>query len=311
MLKSFAGVKLPTSVYHQLPRARLANGPLLIFIPGNPGVISYYVPYFKLLGAQFPTLEILGIAQAGHQIPDGFNGDEFDLVVDLQGQIDHKVAVIEEFLSDGAGANRDVLIMGHSVGSWMMERIVLKLLDKVNFKFIGFITPTIIDIHKSEKGRTAYPLIKILPYLNILLAKFSSLLGYLPERITRFLLSQTLKNPPAHALESAGIFISNPQHIRQSIGLATEELNVIHNDWEFFENEFLKQTTTIPKWFFFSNVDHWVTNETQKEITERVESVENVFVENSDEMVHSFCVKQSEEFAKVTSKALNELYFNH
>lgn len=296
-----------TIVYHQLAKKQLVNGPLMVFIPGNPGVINYYIPYFKLLGSRLPTVEILGISQTGHQIPEK-TGDKsnYGTVVGLQGQIDHKVALIEEFLGDGG--DRDVLIMGHSVGTWMIERIVLKLGDRVNFKFIGFITPTIIDIHKSDKGKAFAPLIKIFPVVNLILPQLSHLLRLIPDKFVNFLLSKVLKNPPDHALESTKLFITNPQQITQSIGLAHEELQVIQNDWDFFENEFLQQTLSIPKWFYFSNVDHWVNNNTQAEITEKVERLENVTVESSDEIVHSFCINQSEEFAEITTRALENLY---
>jgi len=318
--------RVPTTVYHSLPRARTVNGPLLIFIPGNPGIINYYIPYFQELSSQFAHLEILGISHAGHSITVA---ETFDAVFSLQNQIDHKVAIIEEYLQksgsdddkdddddddvvvdkDDIYKSRDVLIMGHSVGTWIMERIVLKMSDRVNFKFIGFITPTIIDIHKSEKGKILYPLVKLIPFFNTLVAKFSLILRLLPDRIITFILSQVLSNAPSHALESTKAFISNNEYIRQSLGLATEEMHTIQSDWQYLEH-FLQATRKIPKWFFFSNVDHWVDNRTQHEIMERINDAENCFAENSDELLHSFCVNQSLEFAEITTKVLNELYIN-
>lgn len=305
MIKTI-GNKIPTTVYHSLPRARIANGPLLVFIPGNPGVISYYIPYFQYLANQFPDLEILGISHAGHSTTVS---QRFDKVFGLQDQIDHKINIIGDFLGDDATI-RDVLIMGHSVGSWMMERIVSKLNDRLNFKFIGFLTPTVIDINKSEKGRVFAPIVGVLPIFNILVAKFSTILGLLPNRIFNFILSQILKNPPTHAFESTKAFISNSEHIRQSLGLATEEMHVIQDDWTYFE-QFIKETSKIPTWYFFSNVDHWVNNETQSEITKKLEGLENVKIDTSDVLLHSFCLKQSKEFAEITINVLNELYYKH
>lgn len=305
MIKTI-GEKIPTTIYRSLPRARVANGPLLVFIPGNPGVISYYVPYFKHLASEFPDLEILGVSHAGHSTTVS---QRFNRVFGLQDQIDHKVGIIEDFLGDNAGA-RDVLIMGHSVGTWMMERIVSRLNDRVNFKFIGFITPTIIDINKSEKGRLFAPIVKVLPLFNVVVAKFSVLLGLLPNKIINFVLSQVLANPPTHAFESTKAFISNSEYIRQSLGLATEEMHVIQDDWEYFE-DFINQTSSIPRWFFFSNVDHWVNNDTQREITDKLEGAKNVKVDTSDVLLHSFCLKQSKEFAETTINVINELYYKH
>ncbi|CCH41570.1 hypothetical protein BN7_1111 [Wickerhamomyces ciferrii] len=325
---------IPTTVHHypsSLKEEDAGNSPLLIFIPGNPGVIEYYKEYFESLQKNWPSLEILGISQAGHDIPtSSTNLEQFQKVFTLEDQIEHKVQIIENFLNskhdrklntDLSNDNQqlvhagtikgrhvqDVFIMGHSVGSYMMERIVVRLLDKVNFKFIGFLTPTIIDIHKSDKGNKLFPIVKLIPSFNSLVSTFSHILKWIPERIRGFLLGQILNNPPKHAFNATSGFISKPQQIKQSLGLATEEMYVIQDDWEYFLN-FSKSTRTIPKWFYFSNVDHWVNNETQKQITEKLLDESNVKVENSDHIIHSFCIQQSEEFADITINALKELY---
>ncbi|KAI3656150.1 hypothetical protein MP638_001266 [Amoeboaphelidium occidentale] len=153
---------------------------VLLFIPGNPGVIEFYREYlqclFALISQHEPNLEIVAVQHAGHgTVP---STTEFDHIISteylsdkelfirrnrmkgdslfgyghgcytLKEQVDHKCALIDELLC--TEGTRLVLI-GHSVGAYMAVECMKRFEEDVEF-FLGLF-PTIENIGQSTKAQ--------------------------------------------------------------------------------------------------------------------------------------------------------------
>lgn len=148
------------------PHTKHAEEFLIFHIPGNPGLIPYYEPFLVTLQKLLSSLEsarfyICGYSLLGFETAGGHTAKPSQLV-GLQDQINY----IENLLYDkvekiraATGRPPKVIIMGHSVGAYILLEIVLRHRKKIqspdeDFDLIGGILlfPTIADIAQSPSG---------------------------------------------------------------------------------------------------------------------------------------------------------------
>lgn len=327
-----------TTIYHKAPLQVSDTNQFLIFIPGNPGLIDFYTTYLDLVQKKYPTLEILAISQAGFQTSDDYlkaHKERPFRFYNLEYQIEHKLRIIKQFVNQSTADVTELLFLSHSVGCYMTQRITKKLLKdpqlrgKVKIKFIGLITPTIVDIATSESGQLFTRLFDWLPAIQLVLFFVTILRFILPTAIVHKIIDHAVIAKPnlksKDAIESwensklaaFKIFLSN-SIIKQALTLAREELIEIHkheevNQWFFNE---LSQTTAVKIWSFFAIKDHWVHDSTRDYILSTYHDSENknlkfelgnIDSEVSPAITHSFCVDQSVEFSEITCQALSEV----
>ncbi|QLL33015.1 hypothetical protein HG536_0D05370 [Torulaspora globosa] len=269
-IRAYLKSTYPTSIIHLKSinlRAR-AECPLFVWIPGNPGLMEYYEEFLMLVHRHRPDWEVLGISHAGFNTVEPVEERRKDgnVVFSLEQQIDHKLEIIREFSSP----NRPLIIMGHSVGAYMVQKIAMseKLVGKVIRT--GLLTPTILDIHTSERGRLLSRAFYWLRSLPTLAGWGSSLLFdcFLPSLVTKTLLSIAmgcgLKSSPVLATEK---LVKNSKFIKQALGLAAFEMQEIRTDWEF-QRDFINHCNKnkISTWLLFSNSDHWVAESTREDL---------------------------------------------
>ncbi|KAL6073325.1 hypothetical protein QOT17_004982 [Balamuthia mandrillaris] len=94
----------------------------LVLLPGNPGVIDFYVDFLEALhqhcDGRFP---IYGVSHAGHSSSGDLNNGA---VYSLQEQIQHKI----HFL-DGLRGKRRLVLMGHSLGAYICLQVAKRRPD--------------------------------------------------------------------------------------------------------------------------------------------------------------------------------------
>ncbi|XP_064480277.1 lipid droplet-associated hydrolase-like isoform X2 [Ornithodoros turicata] len=101
--------------------------PLLVLIPGNLGIIDYYEEFLKeIYQACGGAVHVCGISHAGHdQVPRPLSSPDFSAnpeLYGLDGQIQHKLS----FLDENIPVNRPILLVGHSVGAYVILQIMEK-----------------------------------------------------------------------------------------------------------------------------------------------------------------------------------------
>lgn len=280
-----------TTVFHLAGAS--SKVPLLVFIPGNPGFIDYYIRYLTAIHEHFQYYEILGISHAGFSSLSG----PCNSVYSLQEQIDHKVAILKEY------TGREVLIMGHSVGSYVLQRTV-DALPSINWTFHALLMPTVVEIHKSSKGVRLHGITSNYVSFAHHMGYLGNITSYIPNKMLDAVLAKVLPGADPHAVRCTKMLITHPQFIRQALGMASEEMQVIQDLWRYQQHWFDK----MPIWCVFTQGDHWIHDDTRDALVELLDGKRGADVMMTDEFTHSFCISKSDEFARVTIDKLQSLY---
>ena len=124
--------------------------PLVVIIPGSPGMCSFYRPFArKLFDLGQGSIEVAVVSHAGHspghykEIPHSETRvgveikQSFTNWYTVQDQIAHKLAFIRE-----RAPNRPLVLVGHSIGSWMILEM-LKQLPPSRVSKIFLLFPTV------------------------------------------------------------------------------------------------------------------------------------------------------------------------
>lgn len=323
-----------TTLYHREPLHPSRNPPLLVFIPGNPGLIDYYTTYLDLIAKQHRHYEILAISHAGYQTSDDYERVSNDHFYDLDYQVLHKCRVIRDHILATRGDQKvEVSFLCHSVGSYIMQRVAKRLVydveynQIVNIKFVGLICPTIVDIAKSLLGQYFTSLFNWLPLVHVAVYLIVILQWILPDRAAESLIRNRIIAKPAqtdkdlaesweNAVTATKKIYKSKSIVRQTITMAKEELNQIHRDDEFNDWFFKELPTSGAKlWCFFAPFDYWVHDNSRDYVLTRYHNAlnENVRFEIGDAETdekrainHSFCIDQSVEFAEITCAVLSK-----
>lgn len=309
-----------------------SQSPLLVFIPGNPGLIDYYTTYLDLISNEYPEYDILAISHAGFQTSGDYvregNKDAFEFH-DLDFQVRHKCSIIKKHIQQG---HTRLNFLCHSVGGYVTQRVVSNLLEdadvseKINIDFIGLICPTIVDIAKSDSGVFFTKLFTYLPLIQLAVWVLTMLQLVLLDSLARKIIEKLIIARPKlkndrlteawqNAIMATFKIYKSKRIAQQALTLAREELQVIHrddrmNDWFFKE---LPITHKTRLWCFFAESDYWVHDNTRDYILSRYHDQEDPHVqfqigEPSDgqthAITHSFCIDQSVEFSNITCEAL-------
>ncbi|AET37486.1 bifunctional triacylglycerol lipase/ester hydrolase Ecym_1241 [Eremothecium cymbalariae DBVPG len=282
-------------------------GPLLLFIPGNPGLINFYEEFLKCIHERNPTWEVVGIGHTGMSSLRE-NNSLSGRVHTLDEQIEDKVKVINEFVD--AGGDRCIKLIGHSIGAYMVQKIALHKGLRGKIDMVMLLTPTIIDIHRSSKGvqltRISDWFPKFYEYAYVVdrvLFKW-----ILPTSWIEWIARKLIGGSDECVLQSAQKLVSTPEFVKQALGLAQIEMYQVRNQWDF-QDEFISfcQANKIKVRFLFSGHDHWVHPDTMKDIIELYEAkyssdekdLLNITIDGH--INHSFVVKD-------TTKVVN-IYF--
>lgn len=321
-----------TTIYHKEPlQLSESNHPLLILIPGNPGLVDFYFTYLNLIQMKYPTIEVLCISHAGFKSDIIEEDDIAFKFFDLEFQVQHKIDIIKYFILK-ENKPRDLYFLSHSVGSYITQRVVhgliydLEIQNFINIKFLGLICPTIIDIGQSNSGQLINKLFSLLPLVQIAVV-FSTLLNFiLPERVIKAVIRNFVIDKPSssndeelqsleHSRIGAFKIFQTKNIIQQALHMANDEMKTIlkdndFNDW-FFNDLLSKNNVTI--WTYFAYSDHWVHDSTRDYILTRYHNSKNkrlVFQvgDVEDSITHSFCVNKSVEFAEITCGRLSEFF---
>ncbi|XP_077241331.1 alpha/beta-Hydrolases superfamily protein isoform X2 [Tasmannia lanceolata] len=155
----------------------------VLFIPGNPGVVSFYKDFVEAL---YDLLEGNASITAIGYISQTRKNWERGNLFSLQDQINHKVNFIGQELQ-----NKDIpiVLVGHSIGSYISLETFKRLPQQVQY-FIGLYPFLMLKTKSSWQS-----ILEIITASQILSASISSiiaLLGFFPISVSRFLVRKLL-----------------------------------------------------------------------------------------------------------------------
>lgn len=127
------------------PQSRAQLHTILVFVPGNPGLVEWYIPFFSdILKAIGPGYAVRGASHAGHSIDaqqihveedatanDSTRVPPKTLAWTIDGQVHHKIAYIEKMLDEMRATTKlpCLIFVGHSIGCHLLKRILLHRAD--------------------------------------------------------------------------------------------------------------------------------------------------------------------------------------
>ncbi|XP_070391884.1 lipid droplet-associated hydrolase-like isoform X3 [Dermacentor albipictus] len=226
--------------------------PLLICIPGNPGIVEYYEDFLTEVYDHFDgRLHVCGLSHAGHDevvtkhlAP---SPKEHWHLYGLYGQVRHKV----EFVRSWVTGNRAIFLAGHSIGAYMILQ-VLEELKELNVKRSFLLFPVIERLSETPNACNLTwdaRLLKLLSWLIVLL------LTVLPETVKSLLVSWYCQSlPPAIRQRSikATNVLFKPTVFQIVMDMAHEELQVLGERDDEFIGAHMERLT-----FYYGCNDGW------------------------------------------------------
>lgn len=305
----------PTTVYHIE-----GDGPLFYLIPGNPGLSEFYGLYLETLKAAQPSLELLCPSHIGF---DTLAVKSFGIVpghvsYTLDDQIEHKISLLRDWVKrQGGRGPRDVIMCGHSVGAWMVQRVAMAFKDdpNVNIKMVGLLTPTLADIAKSGRGAKLMKVQYVTSDPGYYLARVSQLLNWtLSKSVLKQVVSYVMGNPPEESLDAAVSLVTKPRIVQQALDLAKEEMLRIGSDLEESDIKgFWNKSSGYRIWAFYAAQDNWVLPETRDAVVQRYGHEQHIDIDmqtdinDPNQIAHAFCVSHYKEVAAMTARQIAKL----
>ncbi|KAG1749818.1 uncharacterized protein EDB91DRAFT_1109833 [Suillus paluster] len=269
-------------------QAGVSPSTILLFIPGNPGIIDFYHPFLTAIHNkdQSGTLAILSHSHIGHDpaVKDSAPARSTSFSHALPFQIQNSLRVFDA-LRTFFGANTRIVVAGHSVGSWVALQ-VLKLRSAA-VSGVFFLFPTLTNIAYTPNGRLLSRLFR--PPFPRITSQIARVLCLVPLTILCRLFPQ-YSIPQAQVLRS---FLLSPSSIFAAMTMAHDEmLNIRELDAATLD----KHRHQI--WFYFAEKDDWVDQgrETILQVF-RADSSTVKVVHGHRDIPHAFCINHSEELA--------------
>ncbi|MQM08101.1 hypothetical protein Taro_040952, partial [Colocasia esculenta] len=210
-----------------------SDEPLLhvLFIPGNPGVISFYKDFIE----------------AAYELLEGKNGEN-GRTFSLHDQIDHKIDFINQELQN---SEVPIVMVGHSIGCYICLEIFKRLPQQVKFT-IGlypFLTLNKDSLKQSMIGMAAGS-----PILCVAISSLSASLGLLPVWLTNGLVRRSLGHSwSSTAVQATCTHLLQYHTMRNVLFMAMTEFEKLSEepDWAFMR---AKQDQIA---LLFGVDDHW------------------------------------------------------
>ncbi|GBE77816.1 hypothetical protein SCP_0106980 [Sparassis crispa] len=257
---------------------------VLVFIPGNPGLVDFYTPFLTAIhDASEGKIPILAHAHIGHT--PGFtilhDPPKFGLTAQVVSAIEAVDAVERTF-----GETTQVVVAGHSIGSWIALQVLKARPDTVSSVLLLF--PTIAHIANTPNGRVLSPLFR--PPLPYIISCISILLWLMPLRIL-WLLN---KDWPLARVRVLRALTHSPSSIYSCLTMAHDEIQLVRELDAPLMQEFRHRLH-----LFFAEQDGWVGPD-QRELILRTFDADPgsvKVVHGRRDIPHAFCINHGAEVA--------------
>ena len=286
--------------------------PLLVIIPGSPGMGHFYIPLAnKLFSMGQGRYDVSVVSHAGHspghykattscQTCESFEEPSSHGTTDwycLEDQIVHKLAFIEE-----EGKARDsIVLIGHSIGCWMILQM-LQRMDTAKITKVFLLFPTIEKMGVTPNGQS------ILSYLWSSLRKpFTGLVWLssrlIPNVVKESVLSVHFRTTPRHHLQpiTQGVMNIDEKSMYNILQMAKQEMS------EVVEPPLKAIDENIDKIVFYYGVgDNWNVESCYRDMAARYPGKQIHLCESN--INHAFVECSSDEMAEfIYSKLLTAI----
>ncbi|KAF9479711.1 hypothetical protein BDN70DRAFT_878464 [Pholiota conissans] len=269
---------------------------LLFFIPGNPGLVDFYIPFLSAIHAQelSPNLAIVAKAHVGHYPgvteTAPMHRPEESLTIQIQASLELLGTVINFYKRKPR-----IIVIGHSVGSWISLQLLKAVPHEISATFLLF--PTISNIADTPNGKLLFPIFH--PLSRSILSSLSVVAKWIPHRFISFLYASW----PQNQVQVLREFISSGRSITASLSMAHQEMkNIRALDTALLEG------CKDKLYFYYAESDNWVGKEREallQVIGPNNESAKIVYEQSG--IPHAFCINHSDLVAKDCSSWINRI----
>jgi len=287
------------------------NSPLLLFLPGNPGLIAYYTTFLSTLSSLYPSISVLGVSHANFTPSAGKQPVR---------TLEHQVVTRYELLLHAARHLRasTVLLCAHSMGCWLSLEMLHRFHpakgsqrhaeEGKNINIIGGIMlfPTVMNIRDSPSGQLLGPFLAS-PLVRRALCGLSYALSWWPRTAVESLV-RLATGQGRDAAETTAVLLRNPPLLQQTLCMAAEEMEQIREDrwgdevWNCGADLDCDAARGGGMVFVFGQNDHWVAEKTKEEMIEMRggrEKGPKMVVDEEKRLPHGFCIHHGEVVAEM------------
>ncbi|EJD76178.1 hypothetical protein LOAG_16814 [Loa loa] len=310
----FARVSLLGSRLDGDPTVLLSDftGLIILMIPGNPGNEQFYEHFgqvvlnkiSRIMQISEGSILFCTVSHLNHvPIPREYSEMSIcncDDRISLAEQIEYKFNFCLQYLPKTA----KFILIGHSIGSYLMLRILPDLL-KYEFNIIRCIAlfPTIEHMAESPKGEHLLPWLKKFRNWDGVVQTLFSCLRYLPnsvkERICTFVMGNRCQYFPPCILRSA-VEIVDINVIRNIIFMAVDELLTVSN----LDESLLRHSDRFR--FLYGTTDQWCPLRYALEMQKRLGK--DLVIIDDKKCEHAFVLNHGEVVATDVVKWITECY---
>lgn len=267
---------------------------LVFVVPGNPGLCEFYYDFVESLACKLPNTLVVAVSYKGFDVfehrskpSQGYGWNNLK-VYSLETQIEHKLEFLSYILAIHPQI-KHVAVLGHSVGSWIAQRVAVK---HEEVQFVGLLAPTVHEIANSSKGKQFVELAKLLrPLAAFIIVSLLLLVVPFSHSVVRLVVKLLHPDVRKEAVDCAVALATTPAVTYQILGLATEEMKMIGGLIE--PPEIAGFWDRQPVFALFAEDDHWVSQESQNLLIDHARRRPNVTTEVL-KVSHAFCLKDSE-----------------
>ncbi|KAI0062556.1 hypothetical protein BV25DRAFT_1870311 [Artomyces pyxidatus] len=260
---------------------------VILFLPGNPGLLGFYIPFLTAIHAATSSSSLSIIAHGYLGLQSCFGGDSNrpDVpTIQLPAQIEAKLEVVDA-LRLAYGPKTKILLVGHSLGTWMALQILKARPDVAAGAFLLF--PTVSDMGGTPNGKRFSHLFR--PPLPRIISHLSVLVRSLPLRI----LSVLFPGWPDAQLLVLRTLLRSPSAIYTVLTLANNEIETIRELDVAVLDQHVEHL-----WLYFAEDDDWV-GEQREHILRALHGTPAAVrvVHGHRDVPHAFSINHGEELA--------------
>lgn len=222
---------------------------ILLFIPGNPGLVEYYTRFLQGIYEKVAStsLEIIGVSHKGHSKNYHENDASDTTLYSLEDQIQHKVDCIDTLIKEN-GPETNFVLVAHSIGSYISAE-VLKRRPRHNISRIIALFPALKDIAITPNGVNITRMVNTIPPVAFGVA--GSLVSYLAPPLRQFLV-KTATGQSGDGLQVTAHQLMHSSVLKNVVTMAKYEMELVKGlDHEFFDahmDKFILYYSENDKW---------------------------------------------------------------
>ncbi|KAG0032301.1 hypothetical protein BGZ81_011174 [Podila clonocystis] len=269
---------------------------VLLMIPGNPGLIDYYITFLQTVHDTCQgKIDIFGASHLGHS--SGRHVTDPSRLFTLQEQVESKIAIFDALTEKFPKGTRFVLA-GHSMGSWLALK-VLKARPNHGIEKVFELFPTIHKIADTPNGRNMKNLFK--PSVRTMVGGVVNTLRFIfsAPPVLRSIVSLAT-GQDAEMAQVTSQKLLHGHVVRNCLFLAGQEMEQIAEmDMALIQEHSAKFV------FYYGKTDEWSPIENYYEMQEKFPKVKSILCEQG--MVHAFVLGHGEAMGVLVGGWINEL----